>query len=122
MDQLSAHHMDRNASMTIPEHEDASKPRLLDQVRNSIRCKHYSIRTEQSYIDWIKRYIFFLWPQTTVGINIAVRPIARSTVRANPAAESFFSSRNRFVPVYLAPTLVVPPPNDCRFSQIALPG
>ncbi|MCP3894666.1 MAG: tyrosine-type recombinase/integrase, partial [Bacteroides sp.] len=36
-----------------------SKPRLLDQVRNVIRCKHYSIRTEQSYIDWIKRYIFF---------------------------------------------------------------
>jgi len=35
------------------------KPRLLDQVRNVIRCKHYSIRTEQSYIDWIKRYIFF---------------------------------------------------------------
>jgi site-specific recombinase XerD len=35
------------------------KPRLLDQVRGVIRCKHYSIRTEQSYIDWIKRYIFF---------------------------------------------------------------
>jgi len=35
------------------------KPRLLDQVRNAIRRKHYSIRTEQTYIDWIKRYIFF---------------------------------------------------------------
>jgi hypothetical protein len=34
-------------------------PRLLDKVRNVIRCKHYSIRTEQSYVDWIKRYIFF---------------------------------------------------------------
>jgi len=34
-------------------------PRLLDQVRNVIRCKHYSIRTEQSYVDWIKRYIYF---------------------------------------------------------------
>ena len=38
---------------------DQPKPRLLDQVRNVIRLKHYSIRTEQSYIDWIKRYIFF---------------------------------------------------------------
>jgi site-specific recombinase XerD len=28
-------------------------------VRNVIRCKHYSIRTEQTCIDWIKRYIFF---------------------------------------------------------------
>lgn len=34
-------------------------PRLLDQVRGKIRLKHYSIRTEQSYLDWIKRYIIF---------------------------------------------------------------
>ncbi len=33
--------------------------RLLDKVRNVIRCKHYSIRTEQSYVDWIRRYIYF---------------------------------------------------------------
>ena len=35
------------------------KPRLLDQVRDTIRRKHYSLRTEATYIDWIKRYIFF---------------------------------------------------------------
>ena len=27
--------------------------RLLDQVRDRIRVKHYSIRTEQTYVDWI---------------------------------------------------------------------
>ncbi|MBZ0096661.1 MAG: phage integrase N-terminal SAM-like domain-containing protein [Sulfuricella sp.] len=32
-------------------------PRLLDQVRGKIRLKHYSIRTEQAYLDWIKRFI-----------------------------------------------------------------
>src|SRR5204862_3518744 len=37
----------------------SNKPRLLDQVREVIRRKHYSIRTEQAYVDWIKRYIFF---------------------------------------------------------------
>ena len=36
-----------------------AKPKLLDQVRTAIRRKHYSIRTEQAYVDWIKRYIFF---------------------------------------------------------------
>jgi integrase len=36
-----------------------TKPRLLDQVRNTIRMRHYSLRTEESYIGWIKRYIFF---------------------------------------------------------------
>jgi len=35
------------------------KPKLLDQVRQVIRIKHYSLRTEESYINWIKRFIFF---------------------------------------------------------------
>lgn len=33
--------------------------RLLERVRNRIRLKHYSIRTEQAYVSWIKRYIYF---------------------------------------------------------------
>jgi len=33
--------------------------RLLDQVRDRIRFRHYSIRTEQAYVDWIKRFIHF---------------------------------------------------------------
>lgn len=37
-----------------------SRPRkLLDQVRDVIRLKHYSYRTEQSYVGWIRRYILF---------------------------------------------------------------
>ena len=35
------------------------KPRLLDQVRDKIRLKHYSLHTEYTYIDWIKRFILF---------------------------------------------------------------
>jgi integron integrase len=34
-------------------------PKLLDQVRNKIRVKHYSIRTETQYLQWIKRFILF---------------------------------------------------------------
>lgn len=34
-------------------------PRLLDEVRERIRVKHYSLRTEQIYVGWIKRYILF---------------------------------------------------------------
>lgn len=37
----------------------ASGPRLLELVRARIRFKHYSIRTEQAYVDWIKRFIHF---------------------------------------------------------------
>lgn len=34
-------------------------PRLLDQMRERIRVKHYSIRTEETYLHWVKRYILF---------------------------------------------------------------
>jgi integron integrase len=37
----------------------APVPKLLDQVRSMVRSKHYSRRTEESYVHWIKRYIFF---------------------------------------------------------------
>lgn len=36
-----------------------SAPRLLDQVREIIRIKHYCIRTEQAYMQWIRRYILY---------------------------------------------------------------
>ena len=44
-------------------------PRLLDNVRNVIRCKHYSIRTEYSYAEWIKRYIYFHNKQHPENLN-----------------------------------------------------
>ena len=33
--------------------------KLLEQVRTAIRSRHYSLRTEQTYIHWIKHYIVF---------------------------------------------------------------
>ena len=35
------------------------KKKLLDIVREQIRVRHYSMKTERTYIGWIKRYIFF---------------------------------------------------------------
>ena len=37
----------------------APKPRLLDRVREALRTRHYSRRTEKAYVHWLKRYIFF---------------------------------------------------------------
>jgi len=36
-----------------------SKPRLLEQLRHAIRYKHYSYRTEQAYVHWVRRFILF---------------------------------------------------------------
>src|SRR4249919_884427 len=35
------------------------KPRLLDQVRQAIRLRHYSPRTEEAYVGWVRRFILF---------------------------------------------------------------
>jgi integron integrase len=43
--------------MLIPD--SRPQPALLDQVRDCIRVRHYSIRTEQAYVDWIRRFILF---------------------------------------------------------------
>jgi len=49
-----------NASQYLDDdYNKVKKPRLLDQMRDRIRVKHYSLRTENSYLDWVKRYIFF---------------------------------------------------------------
>ena len=39
--------------------QTGAPPRLLDQVRDAIRRRHYSYRTEQTYVHWIKRFIYF---------------------------------------------------------------
>jgi integron integrase len=36
-----------------------AKPKLLDVVRARIRAKHYSYRTEEQYVEWIRRFILF---------------------------------------------------------------
>lgn len=37
----------------------ATKPKLLDRMRDALRVRHYAIRTEQCYVDWVKRFILF---------------------------------------------------------------
>ena len=42
------------------EGEMSKRPKkLLDRVHDTIRLKHYSIRTEEAYVRWIKRYILY---------------------------------------------------------------
>jgi integron integrase len=45
--------------MNVPPGAPQGKPKLLERVREAIRLKHYSIRTEQAYTDWIRRFILF---------------------------------------------------------------
>ena len=37
----------------------AQQPRFLDQLRDQLRVRHYSLRTEAAYVDWVRRFILF---------------------------------------------------------------
>ena len=43
----------------MTEVKPGTSPKLLDQLREQIRYRHYSMRTEQAYVHWVKRFIYF---------------------------------------------------------------
>ncbi|OGI63587.1 MAG: integrase [Candidatus Muproteobacteria bacterium RBG_16_60_9] len=45
--------------MLLARSTSAAAPRLTDQVRDALRGKHYSYRTEKTYLHWIRRFIYF---------------------------------------------------------------
>jgi integron integrase len=46
-------------SAGAPEMSASGGPRLLDRVRAAVRMRHYSRKTEKTYVGWIRRYILF---------------------------------------------------------------
>jgi integron integrase len=45
--------------MSTAVQEEKREPKLLDRVRDALRVRHMSLRTEKSYVNWIRRYILF---------------------------------------------------------------
>jgi len=55
----TAHNLTTNTNNFKNTDEAINKPKLLDRVKNEMRVKHYSVRTEECYTGWIKRFILF---------------------------------------------------------------
>jgi hypothetical protein len=53
------------------------KPKLLDQVRDAIRTRHYSLQTEKAYVQWTKRFI-----HTKSGVERPIISLSRSIRKA----------------------------------------
>ncbi len=79
-----------NLNAGAPPGSAPERPKLLDQVRDAVRRKHYSYRTEETYVHWIKRFIYFHGkrhprelgePQVTAFLNYLARErnVAAST-------------------------------------------
>ncbi|HEV8675927.1 MAG TPA: integron integrase [Methylomirabilota bacterium] len=67
------------------------KPRLLDRVRAALRARHYSRRTEEAYVAWIKRYILFFHAKrhpAEMGAHDATRFLSSLAVEGRVAAST----------------------------------
>jgi integron integrase len=51
--------MGQHAQPAPVDAEQPSSPKLLDRVRAAIRARHYSLRTEEAYVGWVRRFIVF---------------------------------------------------------------
>ena len=85
------------------------EPRLLDRVRDALRVKHYSYRTEQAYLHWIKRYIYFHQKQHPAALGAAevtaflthlARDRSARVGKASPKRTSFGAQRAHRLTAY----------------------
>ncbi len=51
--------LDKRNLRDMPVQSQEAKIKILEQIRQVMRLHHYSIHTERTYLDWIKRYIAF---------------------------------------------------------------
>ncbi len=76
--------------MSHPSEAGHRPPRLLDRVRATLRVRHYSLRTEQAYVGWIRRYIHFhgLRHPNELGSSAVVEFLSDLAVRGRVAAST----------------------------------
>lgn len=82
--------------------ESDHKPRLLDQVRELLRIRHYSIRTEQAYLQWIRRFILFHGKRhpTELGAEEVTAFLSHLAIKRNVAASTQNQALNAILFLY----------------------
>ena len=67
-----------------------TKPRLMDQMGDRIRSKHYSVRTEHAYLGWVRRFILFTDKRHPAGLGAAEveRFLSHLAVEGNVSAST----------------------------------
>jgi Phage integrase, N-terminal SAM-like domain len=79
--------------------EQPAPPKLLDRVQQAIRLKHYSYRTEQTYVAWIKRYILFYNEQHPKDMGVARYKIVLDQELGS--VEALRAKKPRYLPTVL---------------------
>ena len=85
-----------------PDSVAPQQPRLLDKMRDKIRVKHYSIRTEQTYLDWVRRYIRFhgLRHPRELGAEAVEAFLTHLAVKRNVAASTQNQAKSALLFLY----------------------
>lgn len=85
-----------------PDHIAPQPPRLLDRMREKLRVKHYSIRTEQSYLDWVRRYIRFhgMKHPSELGAQAVEAFLTALAVKGNVAASTQNQAKSALLFLY----------------------
>lgn len=82
--------------------DQVAEPRLLDRLRNAIRVRHYSIRTEEAYVGWARRYVIFhgkRHPAELGAVEVAAF-LTHLAVRGRVAASTQNQALNALVFLY----------------------
>jgi len=79
-----------------------AKPKLLDQLRDAIRARHYSERTAEAYVMWVKRYIHFhrLRHPSSMGADEVNAFLSSLAVNDNVAASTQNQAMNALLFLY----------------------
>ena len=85
-----------------PDDVATPPPRLLDRVRHKIRLKHYSIRTEKAYVDWVRRYVHFhgLRHPEELGAQAVEAFLTHLAVEGNVAASTQNQAKSALLFLY----------------------
>lgn len=79
-----------------------AQPKLMDQLRGKIRLKHYSIRTEDAYLGWVKRFILFHHKRhpNEMGKNEIEAFLTHLAVKGNVAASTQNQAKSAIIFLY----------------------
>ncbi len=91
---------------------------FLESVRNAIRVRHYSIRTEEAYVDWTKRFIWFHQKRhpAEMGAKEVSEFLSHLAIQRKVAPATQAQALNALVFLYKA-VLETPLPDNVQFTR-----
>ncbi len=97
-------------------------PKLLDRARECIRARHYSIRTENSYVDWVRRFILFhgMRHPEEMGVSEVEAFLTYLAVEWNVAAFTQGQTKAALLFLYQEVLNIDLPPICCRMTPFSL--